>query len=211
MDVGRGGGAPRVRQVRPGEHRQGRPPHQRGRSSGEAEHVAGEVDDADGLAHLEHGDVAPQVIQERGLEDELDGLRYGHEIPVTSGCVIVRGWLGFVDTYSHEERKESTMAKRLTYPPEYRQQMVDLVGAGRTPEELSRGFEPAAQTIRNRVRKAEGAGGGAGEGVSAQEQEELKRLRRENKQWRLEREILARAAAWFAGETDAVPPKSSNS
>jgi transposase len=37
------------------------------------------------------------------------------------------------------------------YPPEFRQQMVDLVRAGRTPEELAREFEPSAQAIRNWV------------------------------------------------------------
>jgi hypothetical protein len=43
------------------------------------------------------------------------------------------------------------------------------------------------------------------DGQSTQEKEELQRLRRENKQLRREREILAKAAAWFARETDAVP------
>lgn len=103
------------------------------------------------------------------------------------------------------------MAKRRSYPPEFRQQLVELVRAGRTPEELSREFEPSAQAIRNWVRQAEvDAGRRTGE-LSSQEQEELKRLRRENKQLRLEREILAKAAAWFARETDAIPPKSSGS
>jgi transposase len=47
--------------------------------------------------------------------------------------------------------------------------------------------------------------------MTTQEKEELQRLRRENKQLRVEREILSRAAAWFARETDAIPPKSSHS
>jgi transposase len=38
---------------------------------------------------------------------------------------------------------------RPPYPPEFRQQMVDLVRAGRSPEELARQFEPSAQAIRN--------------------------------------------------------------
>jgi transposase len=49
------------------------------------------------------------------------------------------------------------------------------------------------------------------DGLTTLEKEELQRLRRENKQLRVEREILAKAAAWFARETDAVPPKSSHS
>lgn len=103
------------------------------------------------------------------------------------------------------------MSKRRSYPPEFRQQMVELVRAGRTPEELAREFEPSAQTIRNWVKQADVDGGRRKDGLTSQEQEELRRLRRENKQLRLEREILAKAAAWFARETDAVPPKSTNS
>jgi transposase len=103
------------------------------------------------------------------------------------------------------------MAKRRSYPLEYRQQLVELVRAGRTPEELSREFEPSAQAIRNWAAQAERDEGTRTDGLTSQEQEELKRLRRENKQLRLEREILAKAAAWFARETDAIPPKSSGS
>jgi transposase len=46
--------------------------------------------------------------------------------------------------------------------------------------------------------------------VTTAEREELTRLRRENKQLKIEREILSKAAAWFARETDSIPPKSSN-
>jgi transposase len=45
----------------------------------------------------------------------------------------------------------------------------------------------------------------------AAERDELVRLRRENKQLRVERDILSRAAAWFARETGAVPPGPSSS
>jgi transposase len=89
--------------------------------------------------------------------------------------------------------------------------MVELVRAGRTPEELAREFEPSAQAIRNWVQQSDRDGGRRSDGVTTQEKEELQRLRRENKQLRTEREILAKAAAWFARETDAVPPKSSGS
>jgi transposase len=103
------------------------------------------------------------------------------------------------------------MPKRRAYPPEFRQQMVELVRAGRTPGELSREFEPSAQAIRNWVRQDERDAGTRKDGLTSQEQEELRRLRSENKQLRLEREILAKAAAWFARETDAIAPKSSRS
>jgi transposase len=108
------------------------------------------------------------------------------------------------------ERKESTMARARTYSQAFRDQMVELVRSGRTPEALSREFEPAAETIRGWVRAADEAGGSA-EGGTPQEQEELKRLRREVAQLREEREILAKAAAWFARETDAKSTRSSRS
>jgi transposase len=103
------------------------------------------------------------------------------------------------------------MAKRRSYPVEFRQQIVELVRAGRTPEELAKEFEPSAQTIHNWVKQADLDGGRRSDGLTSQEQEELKKLRREVKQLRVEREILSKAAAWFARETDAVPPKSSHS
>ncbi len=100
---------------------------------------------------------------------------------------------------------------RPPYAPEFRQQMIELVGAGRTPEELSREFEPTAQTIHNWVRQADRDEGRRDDGATSAEREELRRLRRDNKRLRQEREILAKAAAWFAQETDSVPPKSSSS
>ena len=89
--------------------------------------------------------------------------------------------------------------------------MVELVRAGRTPSELSREFEPTAQTITNWVKQTDLDAGVRTDGLTTEEREELRRLRRENKQLRVEREILKKAAAWFARETDAVPPKLSSS
>ena len=100
---------------------------------------------------------------------------------------------------------------RAPYPPEFRRQLVELVKAGRTPEELSREFEPTAQTIHNWVKQTDINAGVRTDGLTTEEREELRRLRRENKQLRVEREILKKAAAWFARETDAVPPKPSSS
>ncbi len=99
---------------------------------------------------------------------------------------------------------------RPPYPPEYRRKIVDLVCAGRSPEELAAEFAVSAQSIRNWV-KQHGADLSEGsDGLTSVEREELRRLRRENKQLRLEREILSKAAAWFARETDTIP-KSSDS
>ena len=97
------------------------------------------------------------------------------------------------------------------YPPEFRQQMIELVRAGRTPGELGREFECSAQTIRNWVRQIDRDEGRRHDGLTTADSEELRRLRREVKRLRMEREILKRAAAWFARETNAVPEKSSGS
>ena len=95
---------------------------------------------------------------------------------------------------------------RPPYPAEFRRQMVDLVRSGRTPEELSREFEPTAQAIWNWVRQTDRDGGERrDEGLPSAEREELSRLRRENRQLRQERDILSKAAAWFARESKANP------
>ena len=100
---------------------------------------------------------------------------------------------------------------RPPYPPEFKRRMVELVRAGRKPEELSREFEPSAQAIHNWVKQADLDEGKRKDGLTTLEREELARLRRENKQLRLEREILSKAAAWFARETQSIPSKGSDS
>ena len=100
---------------------------------------------------------------------------------------------------------------RAPYPPEFRQQIVELVRSGRSPEELAREFEPSAQAIRNWVAQGERDEGGRSDGLTSSERDELRRLRRENRQLRQERELLAKAAAWFARETDTMPERSSRS
>ncbi|PTB17052.1 hypothetical protein C9I57_29980 [Trinickia symbiotica] len=104
------------------------------------------------------------------------------------------------------------MAKHRTpYPAEFRAQIVELVKAGRTPEELEKEFEPTAQTIYNWVAQAGRDAGTRHDGLTTAEREEPTRLRRENRQLKLEREILSKAAAWFARETGTVPDKGSSS
>jgi transposase len=103
------------------------------------------------------------------------------------------------------------MSKKRAYPPEFRQQLVELVHAGRSPEELAKEFEPSAQTIRNWLAQDERDAGRRSDGLTTPERQELSRLRRENRQLKLEREILSKAAAWFARETKAIPSKDSDS
>lgn len=107
---------------------------------------------------------------------------------------------------------------RPPYAPEFRRQMVELVRAGRDPTDLAREFEPCAQAIRNWVAEADRNEGRrepqlpvADPGLTAGERDELVRLRRENRQLRVERDILSRATAWFARETGVLPSGSSGS
>ena len=94
---------------------------------------------------------------------------------------------------------------RKRYPLEFRRRMVELVRAGRTPEELSREFEPSAGAIRNWVEQMDQDEGVRSDGLTSEERKELRELRRENKQLKLEREILGKAAAWFARESITLP------
>jgi transposase len=104
---------------------------------------------------------------------------------------------------------------RKAYPPEFRQQIVELYHAGRTTTELSQDFGAHAQSIRNWVawakRDADKSGWSDGEKLASSEREELTRLRRENRQLRVEREILSKATAWFAREANRIPPQDSDS
>ena len=100
---------------------------------------------------------------------------------------------------------------RPPYPPEFRQRMVELVRAGRNPDDLAEEFEPSAQAIRNWVKQADLDQGVRSDGLTTEERGELQRLRRENKQLKMEREILKKAAAWFARETGSIPDRDSSS
>jgi transposase len=100
---------------------------------------------------------------------------------------------------------------RPPYAPESRAQMVELVRAGRSPGELAREFEPSEYTIRKWVQQTDRDEGHREDGLTTDEKEEIRRLRREVRQLKLEREILAKAAAWFARETDSIPSGSSSS
>ena len=100
---------------------------------------------------------------------------------------------------------------RRPYPLEFRQRIVELVGVGRRPGELAREFEPSAESINAWVKQANRDEGRREDGLTTQEREELRRLRRENRQLRLEREILAKATAWFAREAGSIPSRDMSS
>jgi transposase len=100
------------------------------------------------------------------------------------------------------------------YPAEFRQQIIELARAGRTPAQLSREFGPTAQSIANWIAQ-DGRDRGrpvpGKEGLSTAEREELVRLRRQLRQVQQERDILAKATAWFAGRSEKTSTPSTNS
>ena len=100
------------------------------------------------------------------------------------------------------------------YPAAFKQQIVELAMAGRTPAELSREFGVSAQSVTAWVAQASANAGKPLRGkdvLSSAEREELARLRRRVRQLEQERDILAKATAWFAGRSGVTPISSSNS
>ncbi len=100
------------------------------------------------------------------------------------------------------------------YPVQFRQQIVELARAGRTPAQLSREFGPSAQSIASWIAqdmRDRGTPLPGKEGLSSAEREELVRLRRQLRQVQLERDILAKATAWFASKSERTCTPSSSS
>ena len=90
------------------------------------------------------------------------------------------------------------------YPPEFKAEAVRLVGSSdRSLSRLAKDLGIADQTLRNWVRQAE-IDDGVCEALAPSEREELRHLRREVRTLRQEREILKKAAAFFAKESDMI-------
>jgi len=88
------------------------------------------------------------------------------------------------------------------YPPEFRREAVELYrSSGKSLKVISEELGIALESLRTWNRQYE-VDVGQREGPSSDEREELKRLRKENARLRQEREILKRAAAFFARETE---------
>jgi len=86
------------------------------------------------------------------------------------------------------------------YPPEFRAEAVDLVrSGGRSTRQVANDLGVSYEGLRRWVRQAE-VDDGQKEGLTTAEREELSKLRRENRRLLMEREILKKAAAFFASE-----------
>ena len=100
------------------------------------------------------------------------------------------------------------------YAEAFKQQIVELHMAGRTPAELSREFGISAQSVTSWVARAAADAGKPGRDknvLSTVERDELARLRRRVRQLEQERDILAKATAWFAGKDGKTSIGSTNS
>ena len=93
--------------------------------------------------------------------------------------------------------------KRRVFTAEYKAEVVGLVRNGeRAVSALCRDFGLSPSAVRRWVSQSEvDAGGGDGKTLSTAEREELTQLRRENRQLRVEREVLKKATAFFAKES----------
>lgn len=100
------------------------------------------------------------------------------------------------------------------YPAQFRQQMIDLVAIGRSPRELSREFGCHETSILSWMRAAKDKDAASAASpqntaaLNAAERQELVELRRKLRQVQQERDILAKATAWFAGKSEATPTAS---
>ena len=93
--------------------------------------------------------------------------------------------------------------KRRRFSAEFKAEAVRVVvESGKSVADVARDLELTESSLRNWVKQAEvDAGRGASGAVTTEEKEELRRLRRENKTLRMEREILKKAATFFAKES----------
>jgi transposase len=103
------------------------------------------------------------------------------------------------------------MAKRPTYPPEFRRRLVELVRSGRSVNEVAREFQVARQSIVNWAKQDDLDTGRRTDGLTTEEHKELTSLRKRVRELEEEKVILKKAAAWFARETRTIPERSSDS
>ena len=92
---------------------------------------------------------------------------------------------------------------RRFFPPEYKAEVVELIrSTGKTIGQVSKELDLTETAVRQWLRQADLDTGHRSDGLTTAEREELGRLRRENRELREEREILRKAAVFFARETD---------
>ena len=103
------------------------------------------------------------------------------------------------------------MAKKRVYSPEFRAKILELIRSGRNANAIAREYEISRQSIVNWLKQDDLDAGRRSDGLTTAENAEVAKLRKKVRELEIERDILKKAAAWFARETDSVPAKSSNS
>ena len=91
---------------------------------------------------------------------------------------------------------------RPPYPPEFRRQAIELLRSGTPLKRVASELGVSEQTLRNWRRQDQVDRHERDDGLTSDEREELRRLRRENARLKQERDLLKRAAAFFAAETE---------
>ncbi len=102
-------------------------------------------------------------------------------------------------------------SSRGRYPPEYREQIIELVRSGRSPGSLALEFEPSEQTIRNWVSQADLDEGRRDDGLATQVRLEMLRKDQEIRRLRMECDILRKVGAWFTLENESIPGRDTES
>jgi transposase len=106
---------------------------------------------------------------------------------------------------------KSTSENGKRYPREFKQQLVELVRAGRSVAAVASEFGCSGFSIRRWMKLADRNAARGDSELTVSERAELARLRQENRQLKIERDILAKATAWFAQETAQNTKRSSDS
>jgi len=91
---------------------------------------------------------------------------------------------------------------RPAYPDEFRREAVAMVRGGRSVRDVAESLGVSQQSLRKWTKQTELDGRERDDGLRSEEREELRRLRRENARLKQERDLLKRAAAFFAKETE---------
>ena len=114
---------------------------------------------------------------------------------------------GDLKTWGESPEQEVTMpTSHPPYPPEFRAEAIRLIRtSGKSMAQIARELEVSTETLRLWRKQADIDAGLRHDGLTTEESEEVRQLRREIKRLREEREILVKAAAFFAKETGQTP------
>jgi transposase len=104
------------------------------------------------------------------------------------------------------DRTKNRTKSRPPYPRQFREEAIRLAQeSGKTRVQIARDLGISEQSLYTWLKQADLDSGKRSDGLTTAEREELRHLRHENRILRQEREILKKAAAFFAKETRSTP------